>query len=306
MTESKGVNRLYFIIVVLFVAASLIMGRVIPIKLPVYASVLISQAVVLVPALLYCRIRKISIKELIPCRKISFSTGVLVVVTTYLMYPLMIVLNAVTLLFTNSGTASMQNEMANFSLIISTLLIAVIPACVEEFVFRGVLFQTYRKKRVFSAIMLSAFLFGCTHMNLNQFAYATVLGIYLAFLVEGTGSILSSILAHFTLNFTGVLLTRVLKLVSGNQMVSGMQQTGKFVQYGDEFTIMMIFGILIWFVIAIGTTTGAIAIYVYICKKNGRLEQVKAVFRKKTDERMITIPLILAVAVTVVIMVKCF
>lgn len=307
MTESKGVNRLYFIIVALFVAASYILGRVIPVEVPTYVSVIISQMVILIPALLYCWIRKISIKELIPYRKISFSTGVLVVVTTYLMYPLMIVLNAITLLFTNSGTASMQTEMANMGLIISALLIAVMPACVEEFVFRGVLFQTYRKKRVFSAIMLSAFLFGCMHMNLNQLVYAFAMGVYMAFLVEGTGSILSSMLAHFTLNFTGVFLSYLLKMInSGNGMTSEIQQTGNFLQYGHEATVIMLFGIFIWFVIAIGTTTGAVAIYVQICKKNGRLEHIKSIFQKKSGEKMITIPLILAIAITAVIIIMRF
>ena len=231
MSDSKGVNRLYLLIVALFVAAGFVLGRVLPVEAPVYASAMIGQLVILIPAFCYCKKRKIAIKEWIPYRKISFSTGILVVVTTFLMYPLMVVLNALTLLFTNSATAQMQMEMANLNILISTLLIAVIPACVEEFVFRGVLLQTYRKKRVFSAILLSAFLFGCMHMNLNQFVYAFVMGIYMAFLVEGTGSIISSMIAHFTLNFTGVALSALLKVMSKQQgMSQTMGQTGNFMQ----------------------------------------------------------------------------
>lgn len=307
MSDSKGVNRLYLLIVVLFVTASIVVGRVLPIKLPVYASALLGQLVILIPALCYCWKRKIAIKELIPYRKIRFSTGVLVVVSTCLMYPLLVVLNAITLLFTNSATAQMQVEMANLNIVIYTLIIAVTPACVEEFVFRGVLFQTYRKRRVFSAILLSAFLFGCMHMNLNQFVYAFVMGIYMAFLVEGTGSIISSMLAHFTLNFIGVALSALLKVMSKSRgMSQTIGQTGNFLQNEAGYVFMMLIAILIWFVIAVGTTTGAVAIYIQICKKSGRWEHVKTIFRRKNEERMITIPLILAVAITVVIMVLSF
>lgn len=307
MSDSKGVNRLYLLIVILFVAASFMIGRVLPAKVPVYASALVGQMVILIPALLYCLKRKIAIKELIPYRKISFSTGVLVVVTTGLMYPLMVVLNAITLLFTNSATAGMQAEMANYNILISTLLIAVTPACVEEFVFRGVLLQTYRKKRVFSAIILSAFLFGCMHMNLNQFVYTFVMGIYMAFLVEGTGSIISSMIAHFTLNFTGVALSAWLNVMSKGQGTSQMiGQTGDFLQNEAGYVLMMLIAILIWFVIAAGTTTGAIAIYIQMCKKSSRWEHIKTMFRRKSEEKMITIPLILAVAITIVIMVLSF
>lgn len=306
MTDNKGANRVYFVIVALYVAASLLMAKVIPFDLPTYAGIIVSQLLVVTPAFLYCRMRKISIKELIPYKKISFSTGVLVVVTTYLMYPLMIVLNMITLMFTQSGTASMQSEMSQFPLIVSTVLVALVPACVEEFVFRGVLLQTYRRKRVFSAIILSAFLFGCMHMNVNQFAYTFVMGIYMAFLVEGTGSILSSMLAHFTLNFTGVFLSWIMEKSGVMNTTEEVTQAGNFLDYGNETVILLLFGILIWFIIAIGTTAGAIAIYLQICKMNGRREYIKTIFRKKSEEKLITIPLLLAVAITIVIMVLLF
>ena len=307
MTDNKGANRLYLVIVALYVIASLLFAKVIPFELPTYVGIIVSQLIVVVPAVLYCIIRKISIKELLPYRKISLSTAVLVVVSTYLMYPLMIVLNMITLLFTKSGTASMQSEMSQFPLIVSTVLVALVPACVEEFVFRGVLFQTYRRKRVFSAILLSAFLFGCMHMNVNQFAYTFVMGIYMAFLVEGTGSMFSSMLAHFTLNFTGVFLSWLIGQRTGAFDKTGdMSQVGNFLDYGNDTVIMLLFGILIWFIIAIGTTAGAIAIYLQICKMNGRREHIKTIFRKQSTEKLITIPLILAIAITIAIMVLVF
>lgn len=307
MTDNKGANRVYFMTVVLFVAVSLLVSWVFPEEFPVFASVLLGQVAILIPSLVYCKKRKLAIKEFIPYRKISFSTGVLVVVTTYLMYPLMIVLNAITLLFTHSATANLQTEMSGMNIIVAVLLIAVVPACVEEFVFRGVLLQTYHKRKVFSAIMLSAFLFGCMHMNVNQFVYTFVLGIYMAFLVEGTGSILSSMIAHFTLNFTSVAFSALLKLIYSSQGIStSKMQTGNFLENTEGYAVMLLMGILIWFVIAIGTTAGAIAIYVQICKKHGRWEHIKNIFQRKSEEKIITIPLVLAVIITIVVMVMRF
>lgn len=305
MSDNKGVNRLYLVLVISFVAVSLIAGRLLPADLPRYVSLLMGQMAVLLPALLYCRKRKIAIWELVPYRKISFSTGVLVVVSTYLVYPLMVVLNAITLLFTDSAMAEMQIEMTEFNVIVSTLLIAVLPAFVEEFVFRGVLFQTYRKKRVFSAVLLSAFLFGCMHMNLNQLVYAFAMGIYMAFLVEATGSIISSMLAHFVLNFTGVALSKVLTFVYGSQnMQAVLQQTEQLQTDHRMYIVMMLAGIMVWFVIAAGTMVGAVAIYIQICKMNGRLEHVKKMFRKTSEEKMVTIPLLLGVGITMFIIIR--
>lgn len=305
MSDNKGASRLYLLTVIVFLAISFIIGGTSLIKLPQYISLVVAQAAILIPALLYCRKRNIAVKELIPHKKIRFTTGVLVVVSTYLMYPLMIVLNAVTLLFTDSALANLQTEMMSGSMMAATLVVAVLPACVEEFIFRGVLLQTYRKSSILSAIIISAFLFGCMHMNLNQFLYAFVMGIFLAFLVEGTGSIFSSILAHFTLNFTGVLLNRILKYVSGNQGIDrAMQQTGNFLQNDKEYVVMLLMGILLWGVIAVGTTAAAIAIYIQICKLNGRWDHMKKILQKGTGERIVTVSMILAIAITVVIMVR--
>lgn len=307
MSDSKGANKLFLVIVTLFVAAGFLINRIFPMEVPVYVSALLGQLVIVLPALFYCWKRKIAVKELIPYRKISFSTGILVVVTTLLMYPLMVVLNAITLLFTNSATAAMQAQMADFNIVIATLIIAVVPACVEEFVFRGVLFQTYRKKRVFTAILLSAFLFGCMHMNLNQFVYAFALGIYMAFLVEGTGSIISSMIAHFTVNFIGVALSAIVEAASGGQEVSqNIGQTGNLLQDDAGYVFVLLVVILIWFVIAVGTTIGAIAIYIQICKRNHKWEHMKTICQRKNEETMITIPLILGIIITVVMIILSF
>lgn len=308
MSNNKSVNRLFLTTVVIYIGFSLgfgVLASWLPIlgELPVYVNILLSQALIFLPGLAYCRHQGIVIREFIPYRKINFSTAILVVICTYLMYPLIIVLNAVSMLFTNTGTAAVADLMQGQSFILSVLFVAAMPAFVEEFMFRGVLFHTYRKSRMLPAILLSAFLFGCMHMNLNQFMYAFALGVYLAFLVEATGSILSSMLAHFTLNVTSVVLSYLLPVLSRIAGVEELSQAPQIQQGGyaavmeSSELLMFLMGIIIWAIIAVGTTCGAVGIYYAICRINGRWEHVKQMFRGGNRERMATGPLAIGIGI---------
>ena len=308
MSNNKSVNRLFLAVIVIYIGVSLGFGMLasyFPIlgELPVYVNILLSQALIFLPGLAYCRHRGIAIREFIPYRRINFATAILVVICTYLMYPMIIVLNAISMLFTNTGTAAVADLMQGQSFLLSVLFVAGMPAFVEEFMFRGVLFHTYRKSRMLSAILLSAFLFGCMHMNLNQFMYAFALGVYLAFLVEATGSILSSMLAHFTLNATSVAMSFLLSLL---YQAAGMGQASQLpqVQRGGYASVMegselfmFLMGIVVWAAIAIGATCGALGVYYAICRINGRWEYVRHMFRGGARERMVTAPLAVGIII---------
>ncbi len=308
MSESKNVNRLFLAVVVIYIGVSLGVGALTSVmpalsSLPVYVSLFLSQSLIFVPCFVYCRWKKIKIREFIPYRKINISTIVLVIICTYLMYPLIVVLNAISMLFSTSGTANVMELMQGQNVILSTLFMAVMPACVEEFMFRGVLFHTYRKNKMLPAILLSAFLFGCMHMNLNQFIYAFALGVYLAFLVEATGTIFSSMIAHFTLNFTSVAISFLLPYLyealgipetAANQQV----ELGGLASGMESGELMMfLMGIMVWAVVAVGTTCAAFGLYMAISKINGRWAYVKGMFKQGTGERLITAPLVLGILI---------
>lgn len=84
------------------------------------------------------------------------------------------------------------------------LLVAVLPAVCEELVFRGYLYKKLIRFGEGPYILLSGFLFGTYHGNLEQFFYAFVMGCCLAFLVCRTGSVLYGVLLHFLMNFLSV------------------------------------------------------------------------------------------------------
>ena len=60
-------------------------------------------------------------------------------------------------------------------------------------------------------MLLSALLFGLTHLNFNQMSYAVLVGIVSVLLLEGSGSIFYSMLFHICINTTNVVQMLVQK-----------------------------------------------------------------------------------------------
>lgn len=81
-------------------------------------------------------------------------------------------------------------------LISSTLL----PAVLEEFVFRGVLMQSLRRFGDAMAVVVSAVLFAAAHGNIIVFPLALTMGLCSGYFVIRMGSLWPSILFHFLYN----------------------------------------------------------------------------------------------------------
>ena len=92
--------------------------------------------------------------------------------------------------------------------IAAIFIMCILPAVVEETVFRGAALNGFSK--VFSArwaIVLSALLFMLMHMNIPQFVNAFLCGLILAVLAKKTGSIIPGMIVHFINNFIIVLIS---------------------------------------------------------------------------------------------------
>lgn len=82
---------------------------------------------------------------------------------------------------------------------------AVVPAFVEEFMFRGMVYSNLRPYGRGVAILISALLFGLMHQNAGQLLYATAAGVVLAVVYEMTGSFWCCVLLHFFNNFFAII-----------------------------------------------------------------------------------------------------
>ncbi len=78
------------------------------------------------------------------------------------------------------------------------IVVALIPAISEEFLFRGVVQRSFEKQLGPSrAMIVTGLIFGAYHLNPFSFVPLAALGIYLSFLAMRTGSLWTSIFAHF-------------------------------------------------------------------------------------------------------------
>ena len=110
---------------------------------------------------------------------------------------------------------SMLTESATepYQLALMLVSIAVIPAIVEEILFRGVILINLMPYGRGVAILGSAILFGLMHGNILQFLYTTMMGVVLGFIYVRTKSIWCGILIHFVNNGISVLQEALLALL---------------------------------------------------------------------------------------------
>ncbi len=99
------------------------------------------------------------------------------------------------------GTTSVSGLMVNL------LMIAILPAIGEEFLFRGVLLRLFREwtKNPHVAVLITAFLFSALHMQFYGFLPRFILGIILGYLFVWTRSIWVPVLVHFVNNGIAVV-----------------------------------------------------------------------------------------------------
>ncbi len=93
------------------------------------------------------------------------------------------------------------------TLFLQLINIAVLPALLEEFAFRGVVMQPLRKFGDSFAIIMSAAVFSLMHGNIIQIPFAFIVGIAIGYFVIATGSIWTGIIIHFLNNAYSVVLS---------------------------------------------------------------------------------------------------
>ncbi len=89
--------------------------------------------------------------------------------------------------------------------ILYTLLMVVLPAFLEEMVFRGAILQPLRRFGDSFAIVVSAVLFSLAHLNLYQIPNAFIMGLLMGYFVVRSGSLWAGVIIHFVNNAVAAL-----------------------------------------------------------------------------------------------------
>ena len=86
-------------------------------------------------------------------------------------------------------------------------LLALSPAICEEVLFRGFILSALRRRLpLWSGVIIVGLLFGAMHLNVYRLFAATLSGVVLTYLVWRSGSIVTSMIAHFIINGGLILL----------------------------------------------------------------------------------------------------
>lgn len=110
----------------------------------------------------------------------------------------------------------------------TVFITAIMAPLYEEIVFRGVFHNRFKTiVSTFRAVLFSALIFGLIHMNLNQFGYAFVFGIFLALVNEACGSLWGSVLIHVCINGSNMIMLNILNriaLTSGDELLKDVEK----------------------------------------------------------------------------------
>jgi hypothetical protein len=274
MNKTKSINRLYFCLILWAIVTPYLLWR------PLYQmsaaqSSVAGEVLFAIPVALYLLIKRIRIWEWIPFRIIDLGTIFMAILTGLLLLPLVSFINVCSMMFATNYVSESSSAYSGNSFWLNLLVIAVIPAIVEELIYRGIFYHAYREKGVILGALASAIVFGIMHRNLNQFFYAAVLGLFFCALVEITGSIYASMAAHFAINGWNVVLMKLSEVTEATTTAAATESVQTELTADVLLTALILFGI-----VAVFTTMLAVAVMIWMTKHCKREPHMRWCFRR--------------------------
>ncbi|MCR5670025.1 MAG: CPBP family intramembrane metalloprotease [Butyrivibrio sp.] len=247
----------------------------------------LSEMVVLVPVIATVLYAGEKLSVVIPLKRIKISSVLMTVLYVLCLYPLITLVNAVSMLFVDNEIAGMVGDITAEPMWLMLLSIGIFGPFVEEIIFRGVILQSFQRTgRIIGSMIISSLMFGMMHMNFNQFAYGAVMGFMLSLLVEATGSVISSFIAHGIFNSIEVIL-----MYAASDTIENAEEI--LGELGYKNTVLLSIGI--YFVLAVIFTALALCVVYRISDLEGRKEFFSSIPRcKKQGYKLITFSWILA------------
>ncbi|MBD7913542.1 CPBP family intramembrane metalloprotease [Clostridium sp. Sa3CUN1] len=130
------------------------------------------------------------------------------------------------------------SPLSQGSIILSIITVGIVAPIAEEFLFRGVVYNTLNRKiSVRWTIIIQAILFGVFHGNLIQGSYATLLGVIFGYVTYKTKSLWPAIIMHMTNNLVATMAPYILGNYFGNILIY------------IAFTLVGIIGITVFLII---------------------------------------------------------
>ncbi len=295
--NAKKVNWIFLAMVLLNITLVVLLLVMYPVfQLGIVANLIVSQIIILVPALIGVLAGRENLIEFAGFRKFKISSALMTVLFTFLFMPLVTLINMISMCFVDNAVAAVSGEILDTPFFVIFTLMGILGPMSEELVCRGIVYHGYKRTgTMMQALLLSSMIFALTHMNFNQAAYAFAIGVAMVLLVEATGSIWSSILVHVTFNSQQVCLMYLVDY--GEQQLQEAQEA--------LTTDMMILAISVYLVIAAVTTSLAGCVLAWIAKNEKREDNLRAIWKTrkfKKEGKVITVPLLIAIVIVFFVM----
>lgn len=288
MNRVKLVNVTFLVTILIYLGGNILMSSLLTEPLPLAANVFITEGMVLIPTFLFLLVARENPFKILRIKKIKIGTLLLLPVFAACIMPFMTLLNAFSLLFTENQVLGVtQNLPETVPYVVGMLIMAVAPAVVEETVYRGVFYSEYSRVSSLGAVILSGFLFGLMHMNLNQFVYAFAMGCIFAILVETTGSLVSSMVVHFCINGFSTSLVYVFSLFGDS--------LGSMTELAEQTAITGT-TLLALAATAIVPTALAVLFLVIMSRIEGRTANLLSIVKREKRGNLLSIPLLIGIA----------
>lgn len=137
-----------------------------------------------------------------------------------------------------------QTPVSNQLFLQEFILSAILPGICEEILHRGILLNCNKKvHNTHSCLVISSILFGLTHLNINQFFYAAILGYLMGYANLVADSIYPSIIIHFMNNFLSIYFSYGVALNWPLAKIFAIVETFVF----SNFTVSIIISTLLIF-----------------------------------------------------------
>lgn len=112
------------------------------------------------------------------------------------------------------GNSAAQYESVSFSSpaegVLAAVTIAILPALLEELLFRGIVVAEYERRGAFRSLLMSALLFALCHFDLRNLLVYLFSGALLALVLYATNSLISVMLLHVCYNVASLFGQRYL------------------------------------------------------------------------------------------------
>ncbi len=248
-----GSNIVYLTVLILMIGSQIVFSKWLPTTsegADYYWKLFIMEVVLIgLPPLIYMKIFNMDIREVARFNPIKPVEGFLVVGMAIFGYFVMIAINLVWYwVVSHLGTPTGQ-QLSNIEnlnqYLAATLVIGLVPAVVEEFLFRGLILRGYERFGAKATIVMTGVLFGLLHLQLMSIPSIILIGIIISYVVYRTNSILAGIIYHFVHNGATVFFLYMQNMLIGSPEVA-QQLPQDISQLPDD---MMTIAFVVWGII---------------------------------------------------------